>query len=1670
MKNKSNIKKKISIIIEVIILIIFLYSLIFVIRSGKQELTVKTISNFYSGSELEAIVQVTDKKTEEKLKSNITVELLDNNGKKVKGVKEKYKLEAGEDANVSLTLPEDLESGRYDLKVTSKSGIFKKVKEVSVSITEGKATETIISLDKGIYKPGDEINYRALIISKKDNTPIASNEATINIFDGNDNRVYSETVTTSEFGIVSGNFKLSDVVNSGTYRLNVSTNSEEVTKEFIVNPYVTPKFEVSVTTDKDTYIVGEAAQITVSAKYFFGEPVTNASISGIIDDEEFVGLTDENGNFTKQLIVSEQGSHNISLSVEDSSNYFVEASKTFYGATDVFEIEVLPEFNKIVKGLDNEIYVITKTADNKPVKTYMKVKLENISREIITDENGVGKLVLSSSDISNLYSTASFSITAEDMSGQTVSKKADLLVVDNSGTIVKTDKVKYEENENIKVSLISSLDNQTNQSLYVFKGDELVKTITFDGEEIEFNLEGIYGLVDISTEPYISGKNSSNIYYISKNNSDYNSKTIFIKPSGALNINIETDKDTYAPKETLNISFDVSNEQNEKIDTALLVSILDEAVLSLADNDLSIDNLKVALSDIKLSNGITAADLYSIILENSDTTTLNSILLKQNNNSSSKITIYQTYGSDANKQIVALIITSILIVIIIMHKLLKRFEKFRKVVNSLGIALIDIIAICAIISVYCMPILIDIFYELDIEELISFAVCAVLSIVIYNLILYKEKIYIFNLVLELAIIPGVIGIVIGLVSAGSEILAIAIVLALLLLLCVISAVSRKKEISKFWNLVKEIILSFGKAIFFWAATTIICVFLESPLGFLIVLALYVLYEKLVLKKTNTKIKDGKIILNITGNELIGVYTGIVLILIVVVFLNSIVRNFAGSVKVENSVSSGKMSIDSDLSSEIVTFNDTSTSNVHSWSDDINTATSSKSDTVTTDIFNIFENSETEEIEVIEQNENDTSKEVKTEENVRNIFLESLAFIPEVVTNDGRANLEIPISDNITTWNIQTVGNSKDGKLGFASKNFKVFKEFFVDFSLPTNTVVTDNVSIPVTVYNYTENVLEVNLKVVENDWANIGEYEQKISVPANSTHMVYVPLEIIKAGNNTLRIESKAGDVSDIVEKSITTNINGMKIESVVSSGSMEKELEQDILFKDEAIDGTKKIKLKLYPSTISQIIENMDSILKMPTGCFEQTSSSLYPDILALKYLKDNNLNSPEIEEKALQYISAGYQKLLTYEVSSTKGGYSLYGNEPAEPVITAFGLMEMQDLSEVYKVDENVIDNMKEYLFEEQNINGSFNYLSTYIGGATTTDDVAMNAYIIWALSEVCPEDERLDKSIDYLEGKLDNVNDNYTLALIANVFSNVNHKDTKKVINKLMDKVVSVDNETAYVESINKDYWGSYGNKQNIQTSALTSLVLTKEKSNEKTNSALINYIIQSKDTKGTWHNTQSTILALKAINEYNENSDVTNQKITISLNGESKEIEIGDNNLDLYELEFSNVTTENKISLSMKKGKIYYEIVKEYYETYEELEAQIQIDSSGKILVEQTISQEVNVNDIVTQNISLTNLSNDDISNTIVRINIPQGCSVVEESLAQLEYENKIEKYEYNYNTVDVYIRNYEASEKIDLTINYRARYPEQITGAAIRAYDYYNPEIEGIGMPLKINVK
>ena len=76
-------------------------------------------------------------------------------------------------------------------------------------------------------------------------------------------------------------------------------------------------------------------------------------------------------------------------------------------------------------------------------------------------------------------------------------------------------------------------------------------------------------------------------------------------------------------------------------------------------------------------------------------------------------------------------------------------------------------------------------------------------------------------------------------------------------------------------------------------------------------------------------------------------------------------------------------------------------------------------------------------------------------------------------------------------------------------------------------------------------------------------------------------------------------------------------------------------------IPGSAQAFVKIYPSSFSQLVEGLDGIFQMPHGCFEQTSSTTYPNVLALEYLKANGLAQPAVEAKARHYVHLGRSAL---------------------------------------------------------------------------------------------------------------------------------------------------------------------------------------------------------------------------------------------------------------------------------------------------------------------------------------------------------------------------------------------------------------------------------------------
>ena len=181
----------------------------------------------------------------------------------------------------------------------------------------------------------------------------------------------------------------------------------------------------------------------------------------------------------------------------------------------------------------------------------------------------------------------------------------------------------------------------------------------------------------------------------------------------------------------------------------------------------------------------------------------------------------------------------------------------------------------------------------------------------------------------------------------------------------------------------------------------------------------------------------------------------------------------------------------------------------------------------------------------------------------------------------------------------------------------MFQPFFVDLNLPVSLTRNDEVSVPVVVYNYLDKPQTVTLKLAEAPWFLLqGDAEQRLNLAPREVRSTSYRLKAAKAGAHELRVSAFASGISDALKRSIEVVPDGRRVEHVFN-GTLQQPGGATLLVPDNAIDGSVQAFLKIYPSSLSQLVEGLDGIFQMPHGCFEQTSSTTYPNILALDYLK---------------------------------------------------------------------------------------------------------------------------------------------------------------------------------------------------------------------------------------------------------------------------------------------------------------------------------------------------------------------------------------------------------------------------------------------------------------------
>jgi uncharacterized protein YfaS (alpha-2-macroglobulin family) len=722
--------------------------------------------------------------------------------------------------------------------------------------------------------------------------------------------------------------------------------------------------------------------------------------------------------------------------------------------------------------------------------------------------------------------------------------------------------------------------------------------------------------------------------------------------------------------------------------------------------------------------------------------------------------------------------------------------------------------------------------------------------------------------------------------------------------------------------------------------------------------------------------------------------------------------------------------------------------------------------------------------------------------LRQYFPETMLWLPDGVTDpNGHLHLDFTAADNITTWRMTALASTRDGRLGSATNGLRVFQDFFIDLDLPAALTVGDEVSVPVGVFNYLTEPQTVRLEVAPADWFELlDEPTTSMTIGANDISVIYFRIRARAFGDLPFKVTAWGTTLSDAIQKMVHVVPNGKPVTFTQSDRLAANSIvTRTIPIPPQAIAGTSSLVVKIYPGVLSQVVEGLDSILRMPNGCFEQTSSTTYPNVLVLDYLHAVDQVSPEVQLKAEQYINLGYQRLTTFEVKG--GGFSLWGDPPPDRMLTAYGLQEFGDMSRVHAVDPDLVKRAAEWLMAQQNADGSWNNDRGLVHEGTWSglknDRLPVTAYIVWSLFDAgFGQDQRAQKGLSYVRQMQADATDPYVVALVANALVAVDRAATVKdapinldpttqiVLDRLAEMAVK-DKDTATWSSSIATYMGGKGQSGSIETTALAALAFLRADDHPQLANAALTMLIQAKDASGTWHTTQATVLALKAlIQSVRAGSEKVHATVTVKVDGaQTRSVQITPDNLDVTQLlAFDDLRSgvDHTIEIStIGDGNLMYQIAGTYYLPWSA--APRSSDSTPPVSIKVAYDRaKLNVNDTVAVSVTVgLNQANAHADSALIDLGVPPGFVVQSEDLDALIAHDKdvskdfngptMQRYELTGRQVLVYLNNLNNGQPYRFSYRLMAKFPLVAQTPPSAAYDYYNPDVIGEAVPQTLTV-
>jgi alpha-2-macroglobulin-like protein len=698
---------------------------------------------------------------------------------------------------------------------------------------------------------------------------------------------------------------------------------------------------------------------------------------------------------------------------------------------------------------------------------------------------------------------------------------------------------------------------------------------------------------------------------------------------------------------------------------------------------------------------------------------------------------------------------------------------------------------------------------------------------------------------------------------------------------------------------------------------------------------------------------------------------------------------------------------------------------------------------------------------------------------RTDFRETVYWNAAVETNaSGDAEVAFVTSDAVTSFRATAEGFSASGLAGGGQATFQSKLPLTLDAHLPVEVTSGDTVRLPVTFANETDEPVEATLA------AQFGTAFKLQGKPVASTirlaprdkQSLVFALDVVATepvapdGNADVDIKLTARGLSDQIKRTIRVVPRGFPIEASASGTARRGAPARHVLDLAGALPGSIRASVTMYPSPVAAMAKGMEGMIREPGGCFEQTSSTNYPNIMILGYLNSTSeAADPALVQKTQGVLDRGYKLLTGYETKDK--GYEWFGHSPGHEALTAYGLMEFADMAKVYDVDRKMVERTADWLMSRRDQQGGFLRSAQALDSFGRASPATTNAYIMWALAEA-KRTGSLGKELAVQKVLGAETSDPYLLALAANTNLAAGPKAAESAA--MVKRLAAMQAKDGSFPGAKETITMSGGESLVIETTSLAVLALIKASANSEYEPQIragVDWLNGKRGGYGAWGNTQATILGLKALTAYTEHARqmAAPGSATLVVNGkDAGTIRFDKGRRDALvwdELASKLAPGENTIELRLDSAaQLPYTIAIEYRS------AQPRSSPRAKVaLTTQLLKTQARMGEGVTLRAHVENTSAAGIPMTLARIGIPGGMVFQTWQLKELRDKRLIDFYETRPREVILYWRALPPSAKKDVDLNLLAAVPGTYEAPASSAYLYYTAEDKAWTKPVAISI-